>query len=155
MSSQLLSVVGTSGVVTQIADEAASNGTVPLRDSSGNLAAGNVVTATTTLVSSAGLILKSTAKSANFTASKTESTFYVVDTTSGSVTVTLPSAAASAGVVFGFIKPVAANSLILDGASSETINGATTKTSATQWASCIIWCDGTSWYQTAIAGTWT
>lgn len=155
MSIKNLSVVGDASVVTQPADTASSANSVPLRDASGDLAAGNVVTAATTMVTSAGTRLKSTAKSANFTASKTESTFYVVDTSGGSVTVTLPSAATSADVMFGVKKTSGSNSLIVDGAAAELIDGAATLTATAIQAALLFWCDGTAWYTVSRQGTWS
>lgn len=124
------------------------------RDSSGNVAAG-AGTFAGLITGGLGIILKSTAKTANFTASKTESTFYVVDSTAGSVTVALPAAASSAGVVFGFVKTIAANSLILDGNASETVGGATTKTATAQYAAITIWCDGSAWHILSNVGTFS
>lgn len=49
----------------------------------------------------------------------------MVDATSGSLTMTLPTAASSTGKVF-YIKKIdsSANSVIIDGAGAETIDGA-------------------------------
>jgi len=43
-------------------------------------------------------------------------------------------------------KLVAANSVILDGNSSETINGATTATIDAQYTSLSLVCDGSNWH---------
>jgi len=60
---------------------------------------------------------------------------YIVDTTAGSVTVTLPELATVAlGKAFTFYKPVAANSMIVDGYLSETIEGAANETRTAQYA---------------------
>lgn len=155
MSTLLVSQVGSASAISTVVDTAATANTIPLRDSNGDQAAGNVVTAATTLVTSAGTRLKSTAKAASFTASKTESTFYVCDTTSGSITVTLPSAATSTDVIFGVKKTVAGNSLIVDGASAELIDGAATLTATAAQAALLFWCDGSAWYSISRQGTWS
>jgi len=87
-------------------------------------------------------------KAANFTVASTDTwTFYKCDTSSASITATLPSASsAGSGFVLGFTKTSGSNSLILDGNASETIDGSTTltKTGANQgfW----IICDGSNWF---------
>jgi hypothetical protein len=60
---------------------------------------------------------------------------YVVDTTSGSVTMTLPPLAdVPSGRTISFYKPVAANSMVVDGYASETIEGAANETRTAQYA---------------------
>jgi hypothetical protein len=60
---------------------------------------------------------------------------YSVDTTAGSVTVTLPTLASSAdGSEFEFYKPIAANSMVIDGAGAETIEGGANVTRTAQYA---------------------
>lgn len=64
-----------------------------------------------------------------------ERDLYVVDTTSGSVTMTLPAlASVPLGKAFTFYKPVAANSMVVDGYSSETIEGAANETRTSQYS---------------------
>lgn len=70
---------------------------------------------------------------------------YRANTTSGSITFNLPAAASSTGVQLVFKKISAANSLIIDGNGSETIDGALTKTLSANLASTMIYCNGTSW----------
>lgn len=72
--------------------------------------------------------------------------FYVVDSTAGNVTVNLPVAADSRGVNYIVFKTVLLNSVILDPAGAELINGAATLTltPANSWAWCF--CDGTGWW---------
>jgi hypothetical protein len=69
-----------------------------------------------------------------------------VDATSGNVTVTLPAASGIAGRQY-FIKKVdsSANTVVIDGNASETIDGATTVTISTQWQSYTIVSNGTNW----------
>jgi hypothetical protein len=76
-------------------------------------------------------------------------TIYLVDTTSGSVVVTLPLAKDANGEYFVFKKVVAANTMTIDGAGSETIDGATTQAFTTQWSVVTIASNGTEWYVVA------
>jgi len=69
----------------------------------------------------------------------------LVDTTAGSVTLTLPTAASVKGLTFTFKKLVAANNMIADGNGAETIDGAATQTIATQWAVFRLLSTGSSW----------
>ena len=69
----------------------------------------------------------------------------MVDTTAGSVTITLPPAAATKGLTFTFKKLVAANTMVVDGNGAETIDGAATQTTATQWAVFRLISTGSSW----------
>ena len=97
------------------------------------------------------------AKSASFTADDQPLTefVYICDTTSGSITATLPAASGLKGRKLTFKKIVSGNNLVLDANSSETIDNATTKTSATEFASYRIICDGSEWWNISTAGTWT
>lgn len=64
-----------------------------------------------------------------------ERDLYVVDTTDASVTMTLPALGDVAiGKAFTFYKPVAANSMIVDGNASEQIEGAANETRTAQYA---------------------
>lgn len=67
------------------------------------------------------------------------------DTTSAGFTVTLPAAASSTGRILNIKKMVAANSLVIDGNASETIDGSLTLTLTSQYSSVTIQCDGTKW----------
>ena len=66
-----------------------------------------------------------------------------VDTTGGSVTVTLPDAALNRGKVFFVKKMVAANNVVLD--RTDTIDGAASNTFATQYQTLMVVSDGTNW----------
>lgn len=80
-----------------------------------------------------------------------------VDTTAGNKTITLPAAATARGAIILFKKTVAANSLIVSG----TIDGAATTTLTIQYASIMVFSNGTTWMGItpalglAIANTWT
>jgi hypothetical protein len=83
-------------------------------------------------------------KTASFTADTTD-TFYTCDTSSADVTATLPAASGNSGLVLRFKKTHNDNTLILDGNSSETIDGATTVELVGDDQECQIICDGTNW----------
>jgi|SRR3990167_2540999 len=70
----------------------------------------------------------------------------LVDTTSGTVTITLPAAASSAGVVVTCKKKVAANTMTIDGNGAETIDGAASISTTAIYSSRTVICDGTTWW---------
>lgn len=71
---------------------------------------------------------------------------FLVDSTSGNITLTLPAAATvGSGFTIAVKKVVSANSVIIDGNASETIDGAVTKTLSTQYDAVVIACDGSNW----------
>lgn len=70
----------------------------------------------------------------------------LADDTSGSITINLPAAASSTGKIYYVKKLSASNSVTVDGADSETIDGATTQVLSTQYDALAIVCDGTGWY---------
>lgn len=133
--------------------------TLVMRDNSGDCALarrGSVVRLT---VSAGEYLTGQTTKTASYTATS-EDRIIICDTSSGSVTITLPAAVSSTGQVLTVFKTSASNNLVLDANASETIFfsgavAATTKTSATNGATATIWCDGTGWYGTSVTGTWT
>lgn len=129
--------------VLQADDSVATPSSVATRDSNGDLI-GRYVTGLR-LISTGGVKLTSAAKTANYTATITD-TVLIVDSTSGSVTITLPAASTSTGMVLTVKKIVSANSVILDGNASETIDSATTLTITTQWAAKTVYCDGSAWF---------
>lgn len=91
---------------------------------------------------------------ANATLSGSQS-FIQADASSASLTVTLPAVASNTGRRY-IVKKVdaTANTVTVDGASSETIDGATTYVLGSQWESVEIVCNGVEWYvENAYAGT--
>jgi hypothetical protein len=74
----------------------------------------------------------------------------LVVSNSGTMTLTLPTAASAAGLEFTFIKATAAAwAITLDGDASETINGATTlATMDAQYDTITIVSNGTAWFVT-------
>lgn len=81
-------------------------------------------------------------KTANYAATSADEWIFV-DTTAGSVTITLPAANACPHPI-GVKKTVAANTLTVQRAGSDTIDGATTKAWTTQYESYIFVPDGAS-----------
>jgi len=143
MAQQQLAVFST----VAISDTAATAGTVMARDSSGDSALRRLSLAG--LLLNGYLTLNSTAVSTNATLDNTVCIVYA-DATSGSITLTLPAVAVSTGFTYFIQKRNSANSVILDGNASETVNGATTYTISTQYAAAIIHCDGSTWSVLAI-----
>ena len=71
----------------------------------------------------------------------------LVNAAGGAVTVGLPAAASVAGQTFHIKKiDASANAVTIDAAGSETIDGAATKATSTQWASYSIQSNGTGWF---------
>ena len=77
---------------------------------------------------------------------KPEHSFVKVDTTGGSVTVTLPAARLCKGREYKFKKLVAANTMTLDADGSETIDGAATVSTSTQYGNYTLVSDGSNWH---------
>lgn len=71
---------------------------------------------------------------------------FIVDTSAGSVTLTLPPAAASLGVVFDVKKVASSHTITLDANGSELIDGATTLSWSTNHQSYRLVSDGTQWW---------
>lgn len=78
--------------------------------------------------------------------------FIPIDTTSNNVTVTLPPKATSGGRVLKFKRISAgANTLTIDGDSSDTIDGAATRTITNQYDGFELTCDASvGWYVTGV-----
>lgn len=95
------------------------------------------------------------AKTANYTVTAIDS-ILTGDCTSGNLTFTLPPVATSKDYEYTFKRiDGSGNNVIVDGNSTETIDGATTKTITTQWGFIKIACDGAKWIITASGGTIT
>jgi hypothetical protein len=95
------------------------------------------------------------AKTSNYTVTATDSVLSG-DCTSGNLTFTRPAAASIAGRRYTFKRiDGSGNSVIVDGNSSETIDGAATKTLTTQWAAITIISNGTNWLIESQMGTIT
>jgi hypothetical protein len=87
-------------------------------------------------------------KSADYTVATSDGdNVLVLGTTSGgNVTITLYAASGNSGNIVHVKKLVAANSLIIDGNSSEQIDGATTQTITAQYTCLTLCCDGSNWH---------
>ena len=71
----------------------------------------------------------------------------LADAAGGAVTVTLPAASTVTGQTFHVKKiDATANAVTLDGNGAETIDGASTKATTTQWASYSVQSNGTGWF---------
>lgn len=68
------------------------------------------------------------------------------DTAGGAVTVTLPLASSSKGVLYYIKKLGTTGTVTVDGNGSELIDGATTKALASQYSSVTIVGDGAAWW---------
>jgi len=137
---QLVNLAG--GVV--ISDTAATANTIVTRDASGGIAV-NIISGTS-LGSTGAMTLAGLSKTASFTVDST-ATFWNADATSGAVTFTLPAAVSSTGRVLIFKKvDASANAMTIDGSGAETIDGATTKATTTQYGAFRLWCDGATWW---------
>ena len=71
----------------------------------------------------------------------------ICDATSGAMTITLPPASGVPGIFYNIKKiDSSVNAVTVDGADSETIDGATTAVLSSQYASITIQCDGSTWW---------
>lgn len=88
------------------------------------------------------------AKTTSFNVGATEFNYvYLVDTSGGDVTATLPAAASVyAGFTVVFKVTEATNDLIIDGNGAETIDGAATKTYSTLYDYVRVVSNGTNWF---------
>lgn len=78
---------------------------------------------------------------------KADAGFLLVDATAGAVTITLPPAREAIGFVITVLKTDAGgNAVTIDGSGAETINGAATKSTTTQWAGWAITSNGAAWF---------
>lgn len=75
--------------------------------------------------------------------------YILANAAGGAFSVNLPAATSSTGLVLTIKKiDASANAVTIDGNSSETIDGATTKALSSQYASSTIVCDGSAWFVT-------
>lgn len=143
--------VYTSGGVVR-ADTNATPSSFPLRDAAGGLT--NAAETCTQLTVNGSISFKWNPQSGNYSlvwGAGGDGVVYV-DTTSASVTLTLPApGSVGAGGMLRIIKKVAANSLIINPNVSETINGAASKTITAAYTIVTLFCDGTNW----VAGSMT
>lgn len=93
-----------------------------------------------------GGVLQYLTKTGNYTVTVSDHLIYC-DTTSGSITLTLPAlSGVTADIPFRFVKTAAANNLVLDGNGAETVDGGATKTiTALNASTTIIKSSATAW----------
>jgi hypothetical protein len=120
-----------------------SSGTVlNVVDHSGNVGIGTSAPGTMLDVHGS-FSLPITTVTANYTVGANDYT--VLCNNSVSITITLPTAAGISGRII-VIKKLTATSTTIDGYGSETIDGATTVVSTTQWLSWMLQSNGTAWF---------
>jgi len=135
----------------------ARNGSSVLTEQLTMLGNGNVGIGTTspnsTLHNAGSFAVAFAAKTANYTVTATDCVL-TSDATAGTVTFTLPTAVGIAGRRYTFKRiDASANSTVIDGAGSETIDGATTKTLGAQWSAITVISNGVNWLVESQLGT--
>ena len=99
------------------------------------------------------LQMPSSSKTAAYTIGASDS-LILADGTTAAFTVTLPNAGSLTGEVFTIKRTnTGANNITVGTTSSQTIDGATTKTLGAQWSSITVQSSGTSWFITGLVGT--
>lgn len=83
-------------------------------------------------------------KTSDYTATLADDVI-TVDTSAGTRTITLPTAASSTGHCYWVYKMNAANTLTVDGNGAELINGSATLSTTTQYACLKVISNGTGW----------
>lgn len=96
---------------------------------------------TSTLTVSGSLGLSYVSKTAAYTLTTTD---YVVDATSGTFTLTLPTAVGVTGRIY-VIKNSGTGTITIGTSSSQTIDGSTTKTLSVRYSGCQVMSDGSNW----------
>ncbi|MCH7534860.1 MAG: hypothetical protein IH948_03800 [Bacteroidetes bacterium] len=91
-----------------------------------------------------GFAANLTSQTGTYTALTTDHTI-ICGSGNETFTVTLPSASTVSGIIYN-IKNVGTGTITVDGASSETIDGATTAVISSQFACITIQCDGSNWH---------
>lgn len=132
----------TSDITTLLAD-----------NTSGDVEASEVNTLLDNILESVYGRLPYVAKTADYTATDDDCVI-ACDATSAAVTITLPAVASTrVGKLYVAIKTDAGgNAVTFDGDSSETINGATTKATSTQYAALVVINTGSAWLGFALTG---
>ena len=105
-----------------------------------------IVPAAAAAASTAATILSKTSDYTCTTGDCGDEAVILTTSSGGNVTITLYAASGNSGKIIQVKKMVAANSVIVDGNSSETIDGATTVTITAQYYNLTIVCDGSNWH---------
>lgn len=128
----------------------AQNGTgdVVLRSDDGStVTTGLTVKAATGATEHSGGIKKPIRETAITTTIDLKDWTILGDAASGNITINLPTAASASGYIFNIKKiDATGNSVTIDGAASETIDGATTQVITNQFDNVQIQSDGTEWH---------
>lgn len=106
---------------------------------------------TKNLIGTGNLATGIAAKTANYTATANDGSIEC-DATGGAITITLPAASGTGGRIFAIKKTDSSgNAVTIDANASETIDGATTISLASQYSTAIIQCNtaGTAWLKLA------
>lgn len=154
-SDTLYFTVTTSAVRRTVAtydDSAGANGDLHYRNSGGSLVRLGIGSSGQTLKVSGGVpawgdfTLATSTKTSNYTVT-TSDTVILADATSGTIAITLPTAASAAGYRF-FVKRIdnSGNSVTVDRSGSDTIDGATSHTISVQYTSLTLVSNGSNWF---------
>lgn len=142
-------IYSSNGIVQS--DTAATANALMERDSAGDVFGATMRGATG--VRSAGHVYEGVlaSQTASFTVDETvgskNATFYPCDATSGAIVVTLPAASGNSGKIVKVKKTDSGtNSVILDGSSTETIDGALKFALYRQYQTIQVICDGSNWH---------
>jgi hypothetical protein len=120
-------------------------GTDAMTIKSGNVGIGTT-NPTSTIHGAGSFALPITTKTADYTAGSSDYTI-LVSCSSANITITLPAVASYVGRIYNIKKIDATGyTVIIDGNSSETIDGALTQTISTQYETLTIQNNGSSWY---------
>lgn len=93
-----------------------------------------------------GLVLGVTQVTTNYSVSANDYTI-IVDATTGIITITLPTAADNVGRILNIKKiDATGNNVVVDGNTTELIDGGSTATITTQYQSITVHCDGSQWW---------
>lgn len=132
-------------LTTPIISTISNTGTITLPTSTDTLV-GKATTDNLTNKTMHGTNWRVTAKSSDVTLAADES-IVPVDASGANRTITLPGASSSTNKIYIISKSDSStNTVTIDGASSETINGALTFVLTQQYQSVMIWCNGTAWF---------
>lgn len=149
--------VAASRIVSYVAGGATSRAGIEA-ESDGVMAVNDGVTATSyrdlklrNLIGTGNLATGIVSKTANYTATANDGTIEV-DASGGAVTITLPAVSGLGGRIYVVKKTDSSgNAVTVDANASETMDGATTVSLASQWSACVIQANtaGTAWLKLA------